>query len=293
MTTLFESNAEGQSDAYRNLRDGDWNTSHRAYAEQLWERFKPYAEPAFRDELSRAFHQRFWEMYLGCGLLNAGLVPELKPPRGPDFKIQTCSHVIWIEAVVPMAGTGADAVPAYTDSDFKKVPVERMLLRLRSAIEDKYNKIVRYLKTGIVSADDSIIIAVNGGLIPHSILESDPPRILSALFPVGKRFGVFDRNTMQILNQGFQRRAHLIKQSGSKVSTTLFTSTDYSYLSAVLYSNSDAANHPSVVTDIGTDFTVIHNPFARNPIPRRLLPSGRDYVLEGKHIVCHTRGCAQ
>lgn len=287
--TLFKPDAEGQSDAYRNLRDADWNAPLRAFAEQLWERFRPNAEPAFRDELARAFHQRYWEMYLGCGLLNVGLVLAPKPPAGPDFKIQTRDRLIWIEATVPKAGTGADAVPDYASGKAEQVPVEKILLRLRSAIEDKYRNLLRYQEKKIVSADDCVVVAVNGGLIPHSILETDPPRILSALFPLGDRFVTIDRSTLEIVDTGFRYRGRLIKQSGSEVRTTLFASEDYAYLSAVLYSNSDAGNHPAEVANIGSDFTIIHNPFAKNPIPCGVLPSGRDYLVENEYLVCRTR----
>ncbi|WP_189469525.1 hypothetical protein [Litchfieldella qijiaojingensis] len=285
--TLFKPDSGDQSDAYRNLRDADWNAPLRAFAEQLWEKFGAHAEPAFIDELSRAFHQRFWEMYVGCGLLNVGLIPEPKPPAGPDFKIQT-DRVIWIEATVPMAGTGADAVPDFASGEAQKVPVEKILLRLRGAIEDKHRKYLGYLEKGIASPDDCFVIAVNGGLIPHSILESDPPRIVSALFPLGERFVTIDRNTVEVIDAGFRYRGQVTKHSGSEVPTTLFTSDDYRYISAVLYSNSDAGNHPPAVSNVGSDFIVIYNPFARNPIPGGVLPSGREYVVENEHLVCRT-----
>jgi len=189
-----------------------------------------------------------------------------------------------------MAGTGADSVPNYSSGQAQEVPAEKILLRLRGAIEDKYKKYLGYLEKRIVSPNDYFVIAVNGGLIPHSILETDPPRIVSALFPLGERFVTIDRNTMEVIDTGFGYRGKLIKQSGSEVPTTLFTSDDYRCISAVLYSNSDAGNHPSALADVGSDFTVIYNPFAKNPMPRGVLPSGRDYVVENEHLVCHTVG---
>jgi hypothetical protein len=73
------------------------------------------------------------------------------------------------------------------------------------------------------------------------------------------------------------------------VPTTLFTSEEYAHISALLSCNSDAGNHPDTPDGIGSDFTLIHNPYARNPLPPGLLPSGREYIVENDHVVCHMR----
>lgn len=287
--SLFKADADHQATTYRNLRDAEWNNHLRDFAEALWTRFEPYAEPGFRDALSREFHQRYWEMYLCCGLLNAGFEPEPKPVVGPDFKIRASSQVVWLEAIVPTAGTGDDAVPYPVNGSVQQVPSEQILLRFRSGIEEKSRKFLRYLHNGIVSESDCAVIAVNGRLIPHSLMETDPPRILSALLPLGERFVVLDRHSVEIVDQGFHYRGCLTKRSGAEVPTTLFTSEEYIHISAVLFCNSDAGNHPDTQDGIGSDFTLIHNPYARNPLPSGLLPSGREYIVENDHVVCRMR----
>ena len=72
MDTLFSQ--ENPTDPlYIRLRDGQGNYSaYRDFAEGLWRQFYPYADSTLLGEIAKTFQQRFWEMYLGCSLLNAG-----------------------------------------------------------------------------------------------------------------------------------------------------------------------------------------------------------------------------
>jgi hypothetical protein len=38
----------------------------------MWATYQPYAEPGFPQDFARDVDGRFWEMYLGCTLLDAG-----------------------------------------------------------------------------------------------------------------------------------------------------------------------------------------------------------------------------
>jgi hypothetical protein len=287
--TLFIPQVNGQSLAYQNLRDLDRNASHRDFAETIWKTFASYAESGFQKKLQYDFHQRYWEMYLGFGLLNAGLTLVRKPAKGPDFKINANGQLIHIEATVPTAGTGTDAVPDFSDSEAQMVPSDKIILRMRSAIEDKYRKYCAYSEQNIIALKDAYVLAINGGMIPQSILETDPPRILSALFPLGSSYVTIETSTMKTINSSFHYTGNRAKESGAIVATNLFTSTFYSRISAVIFSLSNAANHPSAVTEVGSDFTVIHNPYATNQIPPGTLPNGREYSVEGDDIVCRRK----
>ncbi len=70
----------------------------------IWSRFEPYADKDFCKEFARRPHQRFWEMFLACHLINNGkqLIPKSKHPgKGPDILIEEQGRGIWIEAVAP------------------------------------------------------------------------------------------------------------------------------------------------------------------------------------------------
>lgn len=287
--SLFYTQIDPSSDAYANLRDAGWNRSNREFAESLWARFAPYADSNFRDEIACAFHQRYWEMYLGFGLLEAGLQLESNRTAGPDFKAVGHEGVVWIEATAPEAGTGADAVPEMVYGQMQKVPDDRIILRLRGAIEEKYRKYHQYLESGQVSERDPYVIAINGRAVPHMESEGHPPKIVKTLYPIGSAFVSFDQQTGEKVDEGFLRRYTIRKISGAEVDTTVFSSPNHAGISAVLYCNSNAGNHPEDPKSVGGDFTILYNDNAKNPIQRGFLPAGTEFVIEGNGLMRHSK----
>ena len=70
--------------AHPGLRPSDLD-----YIERLWSQFRQYADRQFEVEFIADLQGRFWEMYLGCALLDAGhaLVPaDDRPAEGPAGK---------------------------------------------------------------------------------------------------------------------------------------------------------------------------------------------------------------
>jgi hypothetical protein len=86
----------------------------------MWREFQPLADSNFLDRFPFEFHQRWFEMYLGATLRNAGL--EVRAPKpGPDFQILANGQRIHVEAVCATRGNPLhdDAVPepVYRDAD--------------------------------------------------------------------------------------------------------------------------------------------------------------------------------
>ena len=91
MPSLFETEGDNLHVIYRNLRDGE-TAREREIAgilNTMYERFEPYADNEFAVAFANDPEARFWEMFLGCTLLDAGktLVPTTERPNnaGPDF----------------------------------------------------------------------------------------------------------------------------------------------------------------------------------------------------------------
>jgi hypothetical protein len=76
MDQLFSANAPSDP-TYIAIRDEERFADLRLYLNTLWERCSAYADPCLRAEIGRQFHQRYWEMRLGCTLLDLDFV--LKP----------------------------------------------------------------------------------------------------------------------------------------------------------------------------------------------------------------------
>jgi hypothetical protein len=51
--------------------------------QEMWVRYEPYADPDFRQGFARDVDGRFWEMCLGCTLIDAGrtLLPVVERQR--------------------------------------------------------------------------------------------------------------------------------------------------------------------------------------------------------------------
>lgn len=239
-THLFFSKDNVPDPFYACIRDDPSRKDDRNFVEELWQEYAPYAEPEFLEDAKRDFHAKTWEMYLACVFLKNGFQLQKKTKKeGPDICLLVQQKPIWIEAIAPGSGTGADAVPGYEYGVVFETPKDKVLLRFTSAIEEKRKKYQNYLKDKIINKSDPYIIAVNGGRIPHAIVVD----IISGLFSY--------RDTIK-------------KSNGALVSTNIFEDETYNGISAVLYSVSNVVIHPR---NIGTEIQFIHNPLADNKLP--------------------------
>jgi hypothetical protein len=249
----------------------------RDYVEELWESVKDYFDPSLPDRAAWNFHPCFWEIYLAAALLKLGLpvVPERsrrhKGNKGPD--IQVGEVQAWIEAKVVEQGTGPDSVPDLRFDDAFEVPHREIKLRLSSALKDKREVYSDYLESGDVTESEPFIIAINAGLLPCVHLEQSLPRILGVLFPFGDEVAHFDLSSNRVTDTSFAYNPHLTKAAGARVTTSFFDQEESMGVSAVLYSAAGAESRPDRE---GKEFILIHNPNARAPIPRGLIPIGRE-----------------
>ena len=200
------------------------------------------------------------------------------PAGGPDVLIEHAGRRIWVEAVSATDGEAGkpDSVTQPELGKASTVPDEKIILRYRSAIGAKHVKHADYLSSGIVSPDDPYIIAVNGYAISYRWADGEMPRILKAVFPLGHLQFLIDRNTRKLTGSQHQFRPNICKLSGAAVSTDLFTGRHCGGISAVLHSYANACMTAQPLA--GTDFLLIHNPLAANPLPRKLIRSRREYT---------------
>jgi hypothetical protein len=282
---LFENQINAIDQTYLRIRDNLDLASTKAFLERLWRRFAPFADKNFRSAIAQSFHSRFWEMYLGHALLISG--KQLKPvsDAGPDLCVLGLPELLWIEAIAPSAGKGPDAVPEEPLGVTYTLPSDEIILRLRSAIEEKFQKYKIYRDGRLLSPSEPFVIAINGRGLPSAWTETDLPRIVKAVFPLGSSYVTIDKNTMEKVDEGYMYRRKIIKLSGNPVSTTVFQDPQYAGISAILYCNHDIFNRPPKESDISLGFSVVHNPLANNPVPHRWLPCGREFWVEEDRLV--------
>ena len=258
-------------------RDSQRVSDIMLFTEVLWEKYSPYADPHFMQEFQNDIHARFWEMYLTCAFLEKSLHVESKA-KGPDILIQDETCRVGIEAIVPSGGADVnpDRVPDLEHGVTMKVPDEQIILRYRSAIREKFdNKYPEYLSANDLLSSDPYVIAINSCKIEMAITDNNPPRILSAVFPIGPQQVTLNIESGNIADSGFKLRLAIHRRSGVEIPTDLFTNTDYENLSGIIFSRA-SVNRP--IKPLGADFLFINNPLAKNPVPPGLFKLGREYT---------------
>lgn len=286
---LFEGEPEPTDKRFLALRDDPDLKRQRRFLEHLWERFRDYADRQFVTQIRACLAQRFWEMYLGCELLNQKLelTPKPKTPRGPDFRItRENDGPLWIEAMAPNPGCGASELPQPPSTECAVwVPENEFVLRYAAAMKEKAEKRAEYLAEGVVSDRDPFVIALNScGLgWPHS--QGEIPYCIQAVLPFGLWTIYLNRDSLEVENEGFQHRTVVLNKNQKPVFTTSFLGPKYEGISGILFSSADPVFLPE---NPGEEFFFLHNPNARNPLPKRWFRKGREFwfdgALRGEHL---------
>lgn len=258
---------EGSCDdlAYKNTRDHPRGSEDKCFVEKLWNRFQSFADPHFREDARNHFLQRFWEMYLAVTLLEHGFDLHRHGNEGPEFYARVGTRRIWFEAVAPGPGTGPDRVPQleFGSRIAKDVPTEQILLRFTNALIEKQKRYSFALEKGIISSNDSYVLAINSRGIRHAPDSNTLPFFVQAFLPFGPLTVLIDPTSGELTESFYAYRPNVSKVSGSSVSTRSFLDDESSFCSAVIHSAVDCANHPKL---LGGDFSVLHNPNAQHPL---------------------------
>lgn len=273
---IFHNNVQGEiSTKYQEIRDNEYFSEQKDFIELLWKKFKQYADSTFLDQFHKPenFEERFWELYLGSALLNYDLNLSSND-WGPDFKINATNTQYWIEAI--SAGIGEDE-ELKDKSRSGKVPTDKIVLRITSALFTKYQKIKSYLDKEVISPNDPVIIAINSSKIDHTKLGSDPPFILRALFSIGNHEIVINPKTGKIIGEGLAQQDEITKTNKNNIKTKYFEGDEFKEISGVLYSNKGPFFS---FNKLGADFLFVHNPFAKNNLKKGWLKLGREYYFE-------------
>jgi hypothetical protein len=248
----------------------------REHCERMWAIYHRYADPQFLAEFPRRFHDRWFEMYLTVTLLQQGAQVQKTRPPGPDILVADEGRRIWVEAVCASGGEpgrpDSVAQPQFvpgrtvvTDAGYEEW--DKIALRIRNSIEKKREAYAEYLRVGIVTADDLLVIAVNLDKIPGATLDTQK-YILRALFGVGDLQVVINRESREIVGHHNQELISITKSKGAKVGTQPLVDGSMPTISAVLVSEFNAM---SAAEKEFIDLTIFPNLTATNPWPQRAL----------------------
>ena len=261
------------------------------------------ADAKFESEITGDVDGKFWSC-LSEALIFEQIKDKSFPSRarigvGPDFLITDGNRRIWIEVICPKpSGVPKD----WIEIQFGKagaVPHNEILLRWTSAFKEKAQKLSGipnsqssgYLAEGVVSTDDSYVIAINGCQLRHGPFSaltgiSQFPYAAEAVFPIGTYQIRIDRETLKSVGSGHQERFFIPNQNGATVPTYAFLDPAYKMISAIWAVDFNGCgaigNHqPSAI---------IHNPCAANPIPVGFLPANEEFHALQSGEDCWTFG---
>lgn len=246
------------------------NPDRRERFENLYKMFKNHADSHFLSNIKYQFHERTWEMYVGCSLLSRGINFKSND-NGPDFLLENHSTKIWIECVVCNEGNGDDKVPPLVYGTFGTVPENEMCIRIANAIQKKHKDYKEKFLNKIVSSEDVYIIAVNSGALPFP--DGAIPLILRCLFAVGHMTISFPRDGSESKHYWSQIR-FLKKKNGSEVPMDFFLNEEHKGISGAFYCGNNILNHAD---SIGSDIFGINNPIANQPFPDSLKTAFKGY----------------
>ena len=256
----------------------------RNWIESIWEQYQPYADTNFPNEFKKQFSQRSWELHLGSTLLNRGYTLESHSNTGPDFKIPYDGKSIWIEAIAVEKGDGKDMVPNIKYGKAIDVPEKEMILRLAAGLKEKHRKYLSYFKNKLVSQNDPFVIAIDRSHLEH--MDVQIPLILKCLFAIGHQVLFLKREKPQPKTEGstWSTREKINKISGSEVEMLMFRDSGFEGISAVIYCTQDILNSPRDPKQMGNNFVIIHNPFAKNPLQDNFFKFGDTWKQEGDQL---------
>ena len=269
--------------AYQNTRDDPRGADDKAFVETLWARVHHLADPHVREDARNHFHQRFWEMYLAVTLLERGFDLYRHGDEGPEFYALVGNRRVWFEAIAPGPGDGPDQVPQLVSGQCTDTPTEQILLRFTNALDEKRKKYAAALAAGIVSAEDSYVLAINSLEIRYAPDGPSLPYFIQAFLPFGPLTISFDVKTFEKKDSFYAYRPEVLKLNGSPVSTRAFLDDAASFCSAVLHSGVYCAKYPD---QFGDEFSVLHNPRAHRPLDATMFDwcEQRTYRDEQLHL---------
>jgi hypothetical protein len=293
MTLLFDNDDPEASQGFKNFKAAAADSEGgkiRRVLENLWSRFKPYADKQFIKEFGRHVEERFWEMYLADRLLDGRKalikrdnLAQRQRDEGPDFCIQKGRRKIWVEVIAPGPGDDAnlDKVPDLFASGAGDDNRRKIELRIASALKTKADKFALYREKGIIGPKDSCVVAIAASqfaLEAQAASGAGLPLPVTTVFPFGEEVITIDPETAEFasLTHKYSSEIERAKKEGKKpeaVPRTTFQNEHFSGIDGLIWSQRSTGNFLGQPDDL----VFVHNQLAKRPLPKRWLNWAQEY----------------
>lgn len=243
------------------------------WLEDLWQQYAPHADPHFLEEFRSSFTQRCWELYLGNTFLNHKFRLGENKGEGPDFDLrdENDQRLAWVEAIAVTQGEGPDRVPDAIYEAVRPVPTDEIVLRIAHGLETKYKKYCKDVTKGLIKDDEPYVIALDRSTAGS--VDTLLPNILKAVFGIGDlalRMRIGGKPVENPENV-WTHQPVLAKQNGEQISMHFFDDPTHAGVSAVIYATDHVISSPRKQQEMGENFYIVHNPLAKNPLPKGVL----------------------
>lgn len=263
----------------------------RDRVESLYETCHELVDEKFPSQIKHAVASCYSELYFCTTFIKRlGMIVTHPSDKGPDYYLQSLD--CWAE-IVTMSNGDKSKPNSISGPELNVLrdgfaDEDKIMLRVTSCFKDKADKILTYIENGIISSSQRIIICINGGWIEPFFRfplypEGSFPAVVKALLGIGDMVLFVNRAKMTVDEITFNNRDHIIKKdqtnAGAAIKTDYFIDPQYAYISGVLYSYANVKDSIEA-PDLGSDFYMIHNPFAANPLPWGSFKCGIEYKVK-------------
>lgn len=261
----------------------------REWYEKEWPKVQKYLDKDFLkifQTIDDEYISRSWEFHLASVFLKYDLkLKEKTWKEGPDFCIEiNTNQKIWIEAIACTRGTEDAVEPRlqlksgeiYSEGGNIEDINRPRALRITSAIGAKLEQYKNYLKKGIVSDQDYLVIAVNGQAVQH---KSVPGMLFKyAIFGQGPDILVKVPG-QEKMQGGFYKPISTIKKytkdKQEEIPPHFMEMDEFAGISAVIYCGYSATSSRWNSKKVGDDFLFAYHCNPTNPIPDETFKFGR------------------
>jgi type I restriction enzyme S subunit len=264
-------------DDYVALRDDPDLSEERAWFQKMWEAYAPVnPDKNFLVQFRVRFREPAWQMYVAFVLKHHGFTLNRSPSDGPDLKIHQ-DRTIWVEAVCPGAGTGADAAERhYRPDNTYRLNRRAMRLRYTAALKEKTSQRQEQVDRHVVADDEPYVVAIGASNIKDADLHKGVPEVVNAVLGLGELVYV------QPIGEGngrWELRAEPEIQNRNKavIRTDGFPSGEYAEISGVLFASHTPWSEPK---SAGDTMLYIPNSTARNKLSRDFFPFAETFWTE-------------
>jgi len=284
---LLVNDTKAKDCVYRNIqKDSGWQIPARIHVEALYSIASEVLDKDFKEKIKHEFYSRCSEMYFAATCIDRLAIKISHPSdKGLDFFMDDFN--CWVEVVTATDGDkgNINSIPDREEGVCYQYPENKVLLRLSNSFKEKAKKACDDIKKGLVEVHQPIVIFISGGGLSE-FLPMHPdgglPEIFKVLFPIGGLEALFNHKTKVFDGWQYLYRENIGKVKNDSTIPVLigyFLDGLYSHVSAVIYSWANACN-PMPREKFGSDFSIIHNPLAKNKLPMGLLKCGSEYIIK-------------